>query len=293
MEDNRINQLVDVEDKLDGRQFYFDFLEEDCIEEEEMELDDTVVVNPNALNNSNVIRNISTDQKEILYNIMTLYNNGNGFDCDMTSSSMKFYTVKKSDKYIIPEPPILFDVYPQDERIKKITPFNKLPLEDGAIHSIVCDLPFVISPKTCPSMFNKKEGSCIIANRFSSWYPYMEGYENMYWWIKECARVIDSNGIIVWKMQNTISGGLSHWFTMFCALCAQNEGLYMIDEFILEAKSRLISSAKIKKQQHARKYTSSFLVFKKDTTKAKKSNCIEILNDCIKNVYEGKEWEVK
>ena len=46
------------------------------------------------LNNSNVIRDISFDQKEILYNIMRLYNDGKPFDCDMTASELKFYQSK-------------------------------------------------------------------------------------------------------------------------------------------------------------------------------------------------------
>ena len=46
-------------------------------------------------NNSTIIRNISYDQKEILYNIMTLHNGGKPFDCDITASSLKFYEDRK------------------------------------------------------------------------------------------------------------------------------------------------------------------------------------------------------
>ena len=38
-----------------------------------------------------VIKSISYNQHEILYNIMQLYNNGEPFDCDMTYSKGKFY----------------------------------------------------------------------------------------------------------------------------------------------------------------------------------------------------------
>ena len=44
---------------------------------------------------SNVIKSISFDQKEILYNIMHLHNNGLPFECDITYSSGKFYEPKK------------------------------------------------------------------------------------------------------------------------------------------------------------------------------------------------------
>ena len=46
---------------------------------------------PKKLDNSNIIRNISFDQSEILHNIMHLYNNDEPFDCDMTASELKFY----------------------------------------------------------------------------------------------------------------------------------------------------------------------------------------------------------
>lgn len=80
------------------------------------------------LNNSTIIKNISFDQKEILYNIMQLHNDGKPFDCDITASTLKFYEAKPNDKYNIPEPQYLFDVYPQFERVGKITPFQRIPL---------------------------------------------------------------------------------------------------------------------------------------------------------------------
>lgn len=245
------------------------------------------------LNNATIIKNISTDQSEILYNIMTLYNEGKPFDCDMTASSLAFYKAKKDNKYAIPCPKILYDVYPQTPETEKITPFEKLPLEDGSIHSIVVDLPFLIAPKTSKSVMEQKDGSNILQGRFSSWYPSGEFYENAYWWLNECYRVLDKGGICVWKMQNTVSGGLSHWFTPFSLLAGQDVGFYVIDEFILRAKARLISPTKYKQQVHARKYTSTFLVFKKDASNAKKSNIIELLNNCKAQDLEHKVWEIK
>jgi hypothetical protein len=47
------------------------------------------------LNNSNVIKNISTNQSKILYDIMTLHNDGKPFEADMTASKLKFYKPKK------------------------------------------------------------------------------------------------------------------------------------------------------------------------------------------------------
>lgn len=244
------------------------------------------------LNNSTVVKNISTDQSEILKWIIDLHNNGDSFDCDITASELKFYH-SKDGKYDIPTPKILMDVYPVNDNIIKITPFEKLPLEENSVSSIVCDLPFVCSPKTCKSVVDKKEGANIISNRFASWYPMQEGYENIYWWINECKRVLKEDGILVWKMQSSVSGGLQHWLAEFSALCAADCGLYIKDQFILEAKARLISASKINKQQHARKYTSTFWVFKKDDKRDKKVNLLSKLEECKREVYEGKVWPIK
>lgn len=245
------------------------------------------------LDNKNVIKNLSYDQSEILHSIIELYNDGKAFECDITASSLKFYQKKKGEKYEIELPKLLFDVYPQSDEIKKITPFQKIPLEDNSVKSIVVDLPFVISPKTSKSIIEKKNGSNLIYNRFSSFYPVGEMYENYYWWMKEVYRVLEDGGICVWKCQSTISGGLSHWTSPFSFMCAQKVGFYTIDEFILAAKARLISSNKIKKQQHARKYTSTFWVFKKNEKMAEKTNCFEILDECENQNLEGKVWQVK
>ena len=261
------------------------------------------------LNNSTIIRNISKDQSQILYNIMSLYNDGKPFDCDMTASTLAFYRKTKGDKYEIPMPRMLFDVYPMNEELRskgldfptigKITPFQRLPLEDCSIHSIVVDLPFVVSPKTCKSVVEKKEGANVISNRFSSWYPATEFYENAYWWLNECYRVLDDDGICVWKMQDTVSGGINHSFLEYSFICATDAGFYTVDEFILEANNRLISASRYNQQKHARKYTSAFYVFQ--ATKAKnrngktygdKVNCLKLLENCKKNVYEGKIIEM-
>ena len=133
------------------------------------------------LSNATIIRNISYDQTEIRHNIARLYNNGNDqFDCDMTASSLGFYGDVHGGKYNIPEPKILMDVFPQREDIIKIERWGSLPLEDNSIHSLVIDLPFVISPELAPSAVNKKEGSSLIYNRFAGYYPVDNLYLSYY-----------------------------------------------------------------------------------------------------------------
>ena len=109
--------------------------------------------------NDTIIRNTSYSQKEILKNIMTLYNNGEAFDCDITASQLKFYLKNRGDEYELPVPKHLFDVYPLSENVKQIVPFQKIPMPDNSLGSIVFDPPFVISPKTCKSALEGKDKS--------------------------------------------------------------------------------------------------------------------------------------
>ena len=253
----------------------------------------TVIKEKKKLDNSNIIRNITTDQSEILWNIMQLYNGGEPFEVDITASELKFYGKRGGYKYDIPVPSILMDVFPTSENIIKITPFKPLPLDNESVGSVVTDLPFVCSPKTCKSVVEKKEGANMISNRFSSWYPMEEGIANIFYWLGECSRVIKENGIIVWKMQDSVSGGRQWLLSEFSVLCADYFGLYTIDHFVLQAKARLVSASKIKKQQHSRKFTSDFWVFQKNRKKSSKVSLLNLLEYCKKEVHEGMVWELK
>lgn len=243
------------------------------------------------LSNATIIRNISYDQTEILHNIARLYNGGNDqFDCDMTASSLGFYGDVHGGKYNIPEPKILMDVFPQREDIIKIERWGKLPLEDNSIHSLVIDLPFVISPELAPSAVNKKEGSSLIYNRFAGYYPVDNLYLSYYHWLSEAYRVLDKDGICIFKCQSCISGGIRHNIEEFSFMAAQRLGFKMEDKFTLLAKARLISPNKYKNgQQHSRSYTSQFLVFIKDTRKRRKKDFFfeDMLDRCEIESEEG------
>lgn len=220
------------------------------------------------LNNSTIIRNASTDQSEILHNIMVLYNNSQPFECDMTASTLAFYRKTKGDEYEIPVPKILFDVYPQVEGVQKIEPYKPLPLDDNSIGSLVIDLPFIISSMNAPS--KGKDGANMIMNRFASFYPVDLLYYNYAYWIKEAYRVLKPDGIVVFKTQSVISGGIRINTEAYSFMCAMYNGFTIEDQFTLIAGNRIISPSKYKKQVHARSYTSQFFVFKKTLKKKNK-----------------------
>lgn len=242
------------------------------------------------LSNANIIRNISYDQTEILHNIGMLYNNGSDqFDCDMTASTLGFYNGSRGGKYKIPEPKILMDVFPSRDDIIQIEKWGPLPLDDKSIHSIVIDLPFVISPQNAPSATSNKEGASLIYKRFNGYYPVDNMYLSYYHWLSEAYRVLEDNGICIFKCQSCISGSIRHNIEEFSFMTAQRLGFKMEDKFTLLAKARLISPNRYKdgKQQHSRSYTSQFLVFIKDPKRKSKDFFFEDLIDrCEKEEKE-------
>lgn len=279
MEEKEITSLWEL--------FYGD-LTEDEVETSNEENETDVPI----LNNDNIIKNISFDQSEILHNIAVLYNDGNEqFDCDMTASSLGFYGKRKGYSYIIPEPKILMDVCPTRSDIIKIDKWGKLPLEDESVHSIIIDLPFVISPANAPSANKEsKDGSCLIYKRFSAYYPVDNLYLSYYHWLKSAYRVLDEGGICIFKTQSMISGGVKHNVEEFSFMAGQRLGFKMVDKFTLLAKARLISNSRYKdgKQKHSRSYTSQFLVFQKSKKKNSKDFFFEeLLNRCEKEESEN------
>ena len=66
---------------------------------------------------------------------------------------------------------------------------------------------------------------------------------------------------------------------MFATSC----GFYTLDQFFLLAKNRL-HSGKIKKQQHARKFTSTIYVFKKGMEK-KKIKYLDFMNEELQTEF--------
>ena len=217
-----------------------------------------------GIKSNQVIKSISYNQSEILRNIMMLHNNGEGFFADITYSEGKFY--EQSQKYYVPQPIIKMDVLPQMEDVIKIDPFGSLPLEDNSISSLVVDLPFIVAPTDSPSTKTDKEKINIIQKRFTSYYPKENMFKSYHHFINEAYRVLQNGGICVFKSQACVSGATQLFMPEYSWLVAQQCGFYVLDQFFFISKNRL-HSGKIEKQYHARKYTSTFLVFKKTKKK--------------------------
>ena len=229
-----------------------------------------------AITYNNLVKSIGYNQHSILKDIMDMHNDGKPFDADITYSKGNFYGNFKrirndgtEEEFEIPRPKYTFDVSPQDEETVKLDPLGNIPLADNSLDSIVCDLPFVIAPKNIKS----NDGSNITIKRFSSYYPIGECINSYNHWLKECYRVLKDDGILIWKTQATVTSGKQLMMPEWSWLYATSLGFDTLDQFFLLAKSRL-HSGKVKTQQHARKFSSTFYVFKKTKKKIKYLECM-------------------
>jgi DNA methylase len=212
--------------------------------------DDPVSV-PAPISNK-VVRSVSSSQTEILNWIIQLHC-PNGFECDVTYSTGLFYKE-------IPEPKIKLDLMPQVPGVIAAD-VRAIPLRSGSLSTIMFDPPFLGGHTK-----NGKAG--IMKERFST-YPNIDELWKMYSQaLHELYRVLDTNGILVFKCQDTVENH-KNYFT-HCEVMSQAlaVGFYPKDLFILTANNRPIQS-NLKTQIHARKYHSYFWVFEKTKSKIK------------------------
>lgn len=222
----------------------------------EVILSEPQMIKENFIEKTKMIKSTSYSQEEIIKNIISLHMDGRDIECDPTYSKGNFYKKISRPKYT-------YDLFPQDAQTVQADASN-LPLLNESIGSIMFDPPFVISKG--PSLAVDKKGTNIISSRFSSFETpklLWDFYEAS---LKEFYRVLKNKGVLIFKCQDTVSGGKNYFSHVFIINKALEIGFYPKDLFILAAKNRLISG-KIQKQIHARKFHSYFLVFTKEKSK--------------------------
>lgn len=198
------------------------------------------------------VRSVNYSNYETIKDIMSLYNIEQ-FDLDCTYSKGVFW--KK-----LPQPKIKSDLYPIDSSVICANT-EDLPFEDNSMKSIMYDPPFVIAGKTYKE---NVEGSSIIAKRFEGYETFDDLKKNYYRSLKELYRICDNDGLVVFKCQDTVSGGKNHFTHAMIINMALELGFYPRDLFILVNNVRLNSfGEKWKRQQHARKYHCYFIVLEK------------------------------
>ena len=208
----------------------------------------------NTLFGDKIISTIGFDEQEMIRDILYLHSNGNYIDCDPCYSVGNFY------KNGLEKPKHIFDKFPQTKDCKFAESHN-LPLENESVNTIMFDPPFVITGDTYGEA---KEGSSIIAKRFTGFHDFEEIKKMYSDSLKEFYRILKPNGIVIFKNQDVVACSKNHFTHAWIMNEAIKIGYYPKDLFILLAKARLTDN---RKQQHARKYHSYFWVLQKTKNK--------------------------
>lgn len=196
-----------------------------------------------------VLKSISYDQVEIIDNIIKLHIPSGQFSVDACYSIGNFYKDGR-----IKQPTYKFDLAPQLEDVVQADCRN-LPLEDVSVSSIMFDPLFIVSGDA-----GKINATGRIVKRFSGFSSPKEMFDMYSDSLKEFYRVLTPKGVLVVKCQDTVSSGKQYMSHVYLINEAEKLGYYTKDLFVLLANVRL-NDPRIKRQCHARKYHSYFIVF--------------------------------
>lgn len=194
-----------------------------------------------------VIKSVSDNQDEILFNILRLYVGESSFDCDLTYSVGVFYRN-------LPQPSMKYDKYPQLDDVLYLE--QAYDIENGSLHSVVVDLPFIVKNS------EKEAQSSMIAQRFNCFYSVEELYQANVDMLNLAYCKLQKGGYLIMKTMDFVYGTKQYWVSNFVQDKAAATGFILEDTFILVSKHKILS-AKIGEQRHARKFHSYFFVFKK------------------------------
>ena len=207
----------------------------------------------------NVIKSIDYNQEVIIQDILKLHVPQGFIDCDPTYSKGVFY------KNVYDQPKLKFDIKPVVPDVVQAD-CRHLPLKDNSINCLMFDPPFLSS--SGPSLETDNKNSSIIARRFGYFKNETLLHEFYKESLKEFYRLLNKNGVLIFKCQDKVSGGKNYFSYNIIMNLAYDIGFYPKDLFVLLAKSRIIGG-RHKNQQHCRKFHSYFWVFEKRNPKVK------------------------
>ena len=190
-----------------------------------------------------VVKSFDFDQNIILTNIITLHTGP--IELDPTYGSGVFY--KK-----IPKPKLCFDINPRKPEVIQADVFA-LPLPNECVSCVNFDPPFMA--RTGPGASMKHRFGELIGKIEDLWDFYEKAMYEIY-------RVLKPGGWLIFKCQDGVLAGVNN--NTYGEICnrAKTIGFVWKDLFILLATHRMMHP-KHRTQQHARKYHSYFVVFKK------------------------------
>lgn len=142
------------------------------------------------------IKRVNQDQREILADIMTLYNDGRPIEADFTYSKGILWKG-------LPEPTRKFDLNPQTKDTVKMD-FTKMHLKDNEIASGLLDGPFLVTPY-------ESQKKIETVKRFGSYSSVTELIQTYRKALAEIFRVLKPGGLLVVKIQDVgAAGGLGN-----------------------------------------------------------------------------------
>lgn len=189
-----------------------------------------------------VIKSISYDQQEIINNILELYNNSQPIDFDPCYNIGAFYrnNVVNAPRVKSDINPLLPDVLNFDVRE---LPYN------NCFSCIMFDPPFIVGG-----------GTGIMATRYGSFKTVGELKEFYKVSLISLQRALTNDGLLIMKFQDFVYARKNYFIIDYIFSLARELSFIVLDLFILLSKTR---PNRAKKQQHARKYHSYFIVLKK------------------------------
>ena len=197
-------------------------------------------------NADNIIKSVSDSTNEILLSIMSLYNNNELIECDLTYSKGIFWKDLQSPEY-------KYDKFPLNELVRPLVEAEKLP--DNSLSSIIFDLPFLIKDE-------KSAKSSLVSQRFDSFRTVDELYQVNSEMLALSYRLLTDKGLLVIKTMDIYHNGRQYWISDFVHSKAIEIGFELLDKFILLSKSKILSPSGFA-QHCARKWHSYFFVFRK------------------------------
>lgn len=135
-----------------------------------------------------------------------------------------------------------------------------MPIESSSVNSIMFDPPFLATKG--PSL-QKDDESNKINKRFGVYPTEKELYQFYFDSIVEFSRILNKNGILIFKCQDKVSSGKQYMCHCDIYNMAISNGFVVEDLFVLLAKNRLVADWQLKNQKHSRKFHSYFWVFRK------------------------------
>jgi len=203
-----------------------------------------------------MIKSISYKQSEIIQNIVDLHCNGK-IDVDLTYNNGSMY------KGTNLEPQVKCDIDPKHNVV--VSDATGTEFDDGQFRSIMFDPPFLATKGKSLNVNNENN---LMAKRFTVFPDEMSLHTFYMKALVETYRILDNNGVLIFKCQDKVSSGKQYFSHCFVMNEAVRLGFYPLDLFVLLAKSRMVASWQ-RNQKHARKYHAYFWVFKKCSKRIK------------------------